>query len=214
MQTYTLSRGNVLSRIYLGFFASLATAAVGLYVGQYVPPGLFMPLVLVEMVMIIAAMFIQRARRIGMTFVLVFTFISGMTLFPVIAAYTTMLGATTVLEAVGVSAGAFLVAALVASRTENDFRFLGGFLMIALVALLLMGLVSFFVGYSSTFQLGYSVLGIAVFIGYVLFDINRIARHGVAVEQVPWVVLSLYLDFINLLLFVLRLLGVLQSNRR
>lgn len=214
MQTYTLSRGNVLSRIYLGLFASLGMAAIGLYVGQFVPPGLLMILSLVELVAIIVAMFAQRSRSIGMTFVLGFTFVSGMTLFPVIAMYTSMLGATTVLEAVGVSAGAFLVAAMVASKTTNDFRFLGGFLFIGLIALMLMGLISLFVGFSSTFQLGYSMLGIAIFIGYVLFDINRIARNGVAAEQVPWVVLSLYLDFINLLLFVLRLLGVLQSNRR
>lgn len=214
METYTLSRGNVLSRIYLGLCASLATAAVGLYVGQYVPVAMLGLLSLVELIMIVVAMFIQRSRRIGMAFVLFFTFLSGMTLFPVMAAYASQLGATTLLEAVAVSAGSFLIAGFVASRTSNDFRFLGGFLMIGLIALLLMGLVSFFVGFSSTFQLGYSMLGIAVFIGYVLFDINRISRYGVSVEQVPWVVLSLYLDFVNLLLFILRLFGVLQSNRR
>ncbi|MCL6547516.1 MAG: Bax inhibitor-1/YccA family protein [Alicyclobacillus sp.] len=214
MQSYTLVRNQVLGRIYLGLCLSLATAFLGLYAGQYVPPGVTGVLMLVELGMIVAAMFIQRRRSIGMPFVLAFTFISGVTLYPAIAYYATLLGAATLMKAVAVSAGSFLVASLVASRTSYDFSFLGGFLLIGLVAVLLMGVVSFFVGFSSTMELAYALIGVAVFIGYVLFDVNRIAHMGVTPEQAPWVVLSLYLDFVNLLLFVLRLFGVMQSSRR
>lgn len=214
MQTYALTKQSILSRVFFGLFLSLVTALAGLFVGQYVPPTMMAVLSIVELVMIVSAMFIQRRRRIGMPFVLVFTFISGITLFLPIAYYTSTLGAATVLEAVGVAAAAFLIAGAVASRTSYDFSFLGGFLFIGLIAILLMGLVSFFIGFSTVTQLIYSVLGVAVFIGYVLFDVNRIAHMGVSEEQIPWVVLSLYLDLINLILFVLRLFGVLQSSRR
>lgn len=214
MDAYSVARNSLLGRVYFGLCASLVTALIGLVVGSYVPTPIIGILAIAELVMIVAAMFIQRSRRIGMTFVLVFTFISGITLFPTIAYYASMLGAVTVLKAVGVSAGAFLIAAVVASRTSYDFSFLGGFLFIGLIAILLMGLVSFFIGFSTMAGLIYSVIGIAVFVGYVLFDVNRIAHNGVTADQVPWVVLSLYLDLINLLLFVLRLFGVLQSSRR
>jgi len=214
MQAYALTRNSLLSKVFRGLFMSLLTAMVGLYAGQYVPLRLLQLLVIVELVMIVVAMFVQRRRRIGMAFVLTFTFISGMTLLPTMAHYASTLGTSMVLEAVGVAAAAFLIAAVTASRTSMDFSFLGGFLFIGLIALLLMGLVSMFTGFSTMAELIYSLLGIAIFIGYVLFDVNRMAHKGVTEEQVPWVVLSLYLDLVNLILFVLRLFGILQSNRR
>lgn len=193
---------------------SLLAAFIGLYIGQYVPLTLVVVLTFVELIMIFVAMFMQRRRNIGMPFVLSFTFISGITLYPMIQYYTNMLGGQLVLEAAGVTAAAFLVAAIVASQTSMDFSFLGGFLFVGLIAIVLMGLVSIFTGFSTVMNLTYSVLGVAIFVGYILFDVNRIARSGVAAEHVPWVVLSLYLDIINLFLFVLRLFGVLQSSRR
>jgi FtsH-binding integral membrane protein len=203
-----------MSRVFLGLGLSLITAFAGVYVGQYVPPLLVGVLMLVELGMIIIAMIMQRSRRIGMPFVLTFSFISGVTLYPTIAYYVYTLGAPTLLKALGVSAAAFLVAAAVASRSSFDFTFLGGFLFIGLLALLLMGLVSFFIPFSTQAGLIYSLIGIAVFVGYVLFDVNRLVHFGITDDQVPWVVLSLYLDFVNLFLFILRLFGVLQSDRR
>jgi len=214
METYAVTRSSVFGRIFLGLGISLVMAFIGVVTGQYVPTGLLMLLMLVEIGMIVGAMFLQRRRQIGMTFVLAFTFISGMTLYPALAHYEMLLGPTTLLRAIGVSAVAFIVAAGIASRTSFDFSFLGGFLMIGLVAIVIMGLVSMFIGFSTITGLVYSLVGIAVFVGYVLFDVNRIAHQGISEAHVPWVVLSLYLDFINLLLFVLQLLGILGQSRR
>lgn len=214
VETYTLVRENILGKVFFGLFLSLLSAFVGVCVGTFVPRPLITLLVVVELVMIVVAMVRQRRRNIGMPFVMAFTFISGITLWPILATYATILGPAVVLKAIGVSAVAFLVAAIVASRTSLDFSFLGGFLFVGLIAILLMGVVSLFISFSSMTQLVYSLLGIAIFVGYVLFDVNRIAHKGVSQTQVPWVVLSLYLDFVNLLLFVLQLFGVLQSNRR
>ena len=214
MHSYALSRSNVLSRIFLGLFGSLLLATAGVYVGQFVPPTAIMILMIVELVMIISAMFIQRRRSIGYGFVYAFTFVSGVTLFPVISSYLLTLGPAPVIKALAVTAGAFLISSVVASRTSLDFSFLGGFLFIGLMAILLMGVVSIFIPFSTMTSLVYSLIGIGVFIGYVLYDVNRIAHMGVAESQVPWVVLSLYLDFVNLFLFVLRLMGVLGSDRR
>lgn len=214
MEAYTLVRGNVLGKVFVGLFWSLVAAFAGVSIGSYIPWPVIVLLGLVELIMLVAAMFLQRRKSIGMPFVLAFTFISGITLWPTLVHYTALLGPGMVLKAIGVSAVAFLVAAVVASRSSLDFSFLGGFLFIGLIAIVLMGVVSLFIGFSTLTELIYSLLGIAIFIGYVLFDVNRIARMGLSEEQVPWVVLSLYLDFINLLLFVLRLFGVLQSDSR
>ncbi|WAH36589.1 Bax inhibitor-1/YccA family protein [Alicyclobacillus dauci] len=214
MEAYTLSQNRLLGRVFFGLFGTLLAALVGVGVGTQIPMGMIAVLSLVELVMIFVAMFRQRKKAIGFGFVYAFTFISGVTLWPIVHQYAMTLGAGLVLKALAVSAGSFLIAAIVASRTSLDFSFLGGFLFVGLMAILLMGLVSLFTGFSSLASLIYSLLGIAIFIGYILFDVNRIARYGIAEQQVPWVVLSLYLDFVNLFLFVLRLMGVLGSSDR
>lgn len=214
MQTYSLSENRVLSRVFMGLFGTLLAALVGVMVGTQLPPVVVPFLSIVELVMIFVAMFRQRKKAIGYGFVYAFTFISGITLWPIVAHYSVTLGPVVVVKALAVAAGSFLIAAIVASRTSMDFSFLGGFLFIGLMAILLMGLISLFTGFSTVANLIYTLLGIAIFIGYILFDVNRIARYGIAEQQIPWVVLSLYLDFVNLFLFVLRLFGVLGGSDR
>jgi len=203
----------VSARVFPVFFVSLLVALVGVYAGSLLPPRWVMPLALIEVGMILFAMLFRRRHSVGYPFLFTFTFISGMTLAPIILAYTSTIGASEVLNAFCVTVFAFGGAALYASRSKADFRFLGGFLFIGLLALLAMGVVSIFSPFSSTAAMVYSLLGIAIFIGYTLFDVNRLTRYGVAPEDVPMVVLSLYLDFVNLFLFVLRFFGVNLRSR-
>jgi FtsH-binding integral membrane protein len=196
------------ARVLPSFFISLLIGTIGLYAGQYVPPALFLPLSIVEIIMIFAAVIVRRKRSAGFTFVYSFTLISGITLYPIILTYASDLGWRMIMEAFAVTVFAFGGAAAYASITKANFNFLGGFLFMGLLVLLGMGLVNLFLPFSTQAEMVYSIIGIATFIGYVLFDVSRITRYGVAEEDVPWIVLSLYLDFVNLFLFILRFFGV------
>lgn len=213
-KTYVATRQGALGKVFFGLALSLVTAFLGVYAGQYVPLGLIRVLAFVELGMIIVAMLMQRRRRIGMPFVFAFTFISGITLYPTMAYYAGLLGPTELLKGIGISAIAFTVAAIVASRTSFDFSFLGGFLLIGLIAILGMGILSFFIGFGTGTHMVISIVGIMVFVGYVLFDVNRLAHNGITDDLVPFVVLSLYLDLINLILFVLQLMGLMGGQSR
>ncbi|WDL98682.1 Bax inhibitor-1/YccA family protein [Alicyclobacillus sp. ALC3] len=210
---YAVSRSHLMSRVFFGLFLSLLASVIGLGVGQFVPPLWLHMLWFLDIAMLFVAMFVRRSKGIGMPFVLVFTFVLGMGLYPTIAAYASAIGATLVLEAAAITGASFLVAALVASRSSFDFTFLRGFLFIGLVALVLMGLASLFINFGTTAALVYTWLGIAIFIGYILFDVNRMVHYGVSEQMVPWMVLSLYLDIVNLFLFILQLFGINTSRR-
>lgn len=207
---YTIytERRLVTQRILPSLFFSLLFASLGMYAGRFVPEVLFLPIAILELVMIVAAAFVRRKRRVGYAFLYSFTFLSGITLYPAIFYYLSAIGAANVLKALGITVFAYGVAALYAAATKADFNFLAGFLFIGLIALVAMGIVNLFVPFGRTVDMAYSLLGILIFIGYTLFDVSLITRYGVAEEDVPWVVLSLYLDFINLFLFVLRLMGI------
>lgn len=198
--------------IFPALFFSLLLAGAGYLTGEIIPPALYLPLMVVQLVMIIAAVFIRRRRAVGYGFLYIFTFISGITMYPVLTAYTELLGETTVLQAFGVTVLAYGGAALYASITKADFSFLGGFLFIGVLVLMAMGIMSFFIPFTQTANWVYTLLGILIFVGYTLYDTSRIVRHGVAREDVPFVVLSLYLDFVNLFLYVLRLFGLFSND--
>ena len=99
-----------------------------------------------------------------------------------------------------------------AAKSKRNFSFLGGFLLAALLAMVAIGLFNMFSPLSSTAMLAYSFIGVLVFSGYVLFDISRMKHHGVRAEDVPLMALSLYLDFINLFVSILRIFGILNSR--
>lgn len=208
----SMSQGTLRGRVLLGLFGSLLCASAGTFIGQYVPPVLYMPIWLAMIIMVVVASFVRR-RPVSWTFVTIFTLLSGMTLTPILMMYSQMIGIRMVEEALLVTTGAFGVTAFIASRKNADFGFLRSFLSVGIVVLIGLMLVNMIFPLGSAMVLGYTYLGIAVFVGYMLFDINRLTRYGASPEQIPGIVLSLYLDFINLFLFILQLFGLNVRSR-
>lgn len=194
------------------FAFSLAIAFIGTMAGVFVPPALFLPLSILEFAMLIVAFFIRRKKMMSYSFLYIFTFISGITTYPIVAYYTSTVGGGVVIMAFATTSVVFGGLSLYASKTKRDFSFLGGMLMAALLALIAISIFNFFVQLNSTAMLAFSFIGVLVFSGCVLFDISRMKQHGVTAEEVPLMALNLYLDFVNLFINILRIFGILSSD--
>jgi FtsH-binding integral membrane protein len=194
------------------FALSLGFSFIGTLVGAYVPAGLFLPLSILELVMLVSAFFLRRRKAVSYSFLYIFTFISGITLYPIVAHYLATAGANTVILAFGTTTTVFTGISIYASKTKRNFSYLGGFLMAALLALVAISIFNIFWPLSSMGMLVFSFIGVMVFSGYILFDINQMKRYGVSAENVPLMALSLYLDFINLFISILRIFGILSKN--
>ncbi|MFC4619738.1 Bax inhibitor-1 family protein [Camelliibacillus cellulosilyticus] len=203
-------------RPYAKFFAmlfmALLAAAVGMYAGQYVPRGLFLPLTIVYIAMVFMMFWARKRKAIGYGMMFAFTFVSGLILYPAIFNYVSVLGAGVVLRAAGITAFAFGGTALYAVVSKRDFRFLGGFLFVSIIALIGMGILQIFFPLSGTAQLVLSGFGIFVFIGYTLFDFSRLTHDGFTDSDIPLLVVCIYLDIINLFLYILQFIGVLSRD--
>jgi uncharacterized protein len=81
-----------------------------------------------------------------------------------------------------------------------------------LLALVVISIYNIFFPLGSTAMLAFSIIGVIVFSGYVLFDFSRMKHYGVRPEEVPLMALNLYLDFINLFVSILRIFGILSSK--
>jgi len=93
----------------------------------------------------------------------------------------------------------------------QDFSWLGGGLFAALFVLLFWSLLNSIMGFGMGGRMIFSLVGALIFIGYILYDTsNLIHVHGP--DDYIIATVSLYLDIINLFLYLLQLLQSLQGG--
>ncbi|MEX3916355.1 Bax inhibitor-1/YccA family protein [Paraburkholderia sp. BR10872] len=112
-----------------------------------------------------------------------------------------------------ISAGTYGATSVYGYTTRADLSRLGSFLFMGLAGIVIAGLVNLFVD-SSTLQLAVSVIGALVFTGLTAYDTQRIRNLYIADEDDVVAgkkaivgALALYLDFLNIFVMLLRLLG-------
>ncbi|WP_248926277.1 Bax inhibitor-1 family protein [Paenibacillus hamazuiensis] len=214
-RTVSYAHSGSFAHVLQTFALSLLLSFVGTLLGALFIPASLVPLfIVVELVMLVAAFIIRiRGRHIGYGFLYAFTAVSGVTLYPVIQTYGGLIGANLVSGAFFATAAIFGGLAFYAHRSQRDFSYLGGFLFAATIGLIVMSLIAMFVPMGGTMNLVWSLLGILIFSGWVLYDVSQY-KHGVAAEEVPLAALNIYLDFINLFLYILRFLAAITGNSR
>lgn len=136
---------------------------------------------------------------------LVYSFLNGLTLSVIFFVYTR----SSVTLAFGVSAGMYGAMALYGLVTKRDLTSWGSFFRMGLFGIIILMVAGFFI-HATALQMTIATLGIFVFLGLTAYDNQKLKRiaaapHGESVAVFG--ALVLYLDFINLFLFVLRLLG-------
>jgi FtsH-binding integral membrane protein len=199
------------------FFISLFISLIGTVVGaMLIPraPGLYFVAAIAEFIMIIAAVFLRMKSRVSYGFVYAYTFLSGFTLFPILGYYVASIGIPLVASAVIITTVAFGGLAFYGYTTKRNLSFLSSILFIGLIVLVGFSLVGIFV---PGINVGISGLliasaGIIIFSGYTILDMNMYARYMRSEADLPWCVLALFLDYINLLLYVLRILRIFAGR--
>jgi modulator of FtsH protease len=145
----------------------------------------------------------QAGRHVGGLNVLLmalFTGFAGLYLAPVVA----LAGPATAGNALATTSVVFVGLSVYATVTKRDFSFLGAFVFTAILALIAGSLLNVFLFHSPAAQGALSVVGCLIFSAAILFDVWRLSKTMSFDEPVAFA-LTLYLDFINLFLFVLQL---------
>jgi hypothetical protein len=123
---------------------------------------------------------------------------------------------TSIVSTFFVCAGTFLACSIYGWSTKRDLTSFGGFLMMGLIGIIIASLVNLFIQ-SSGLSMMISYIGVFVFVGLTAYDTQKI-KHlamtqpgdleaGVVRKGAILGALSLYLDFINLFLMLLRIFG-------
>ena len=145
----------------------------------------------------------------ALTLFMIYAALLGLTLTPIFLAYT---GAS-ITRVFFISAAAFGALSLYGYTTQRDLSPFGTFLIMGLIGIIIASLVNLFLA-SSALNFVISVVGVLVFAGLTAWDTQKIKEMydvnddgSVAGRKAVMGALTLYLDFINLFLMLLRLFG-------
>jgi len=150
-------------------------------------------------------MFLHTAFPLNMLLMALFTASSGFTLGVYFIAY-----GDTAQKALSLTVLTTFLTGLIAMYSGLDFEWMGKFLFIALIILVIYSLISIFVRIRGRKIM--AALGVLIFTGYLLFDFNRLAKLKAVADANNWdtalnFAISIYLDIINLFISLMNLMS-------
>lgn len=139
-----------------------------------------------------------------------YSVINGATLSVIFLAYTL----SSIANVFFITAGTFAAMAFIGYTTKKDLSGMGKMLMMALIGLIIATVVNLFLR-STGLQLIVSYIGVLVFVGLTAYDTQKIKQMlmmaedtGETAQKIALLgALSLYLDFVNMFLYLLRIFG-------
>ncbi len=214
-QTATRSTGveinKVLKNTYMLLSMTLAFSAVTAGISMAV--GLSHMAALVMMIGAFVLMFVvnkKADKASGIFWIFAFTGLMGASLGPMLNVYAAMPnGASMIMQALGGTALIFFALSGYALTSKKDFSFMGGFLMVGLIVVLIASIANIFFAIPAV-QLAISSAVIMIMSGLILFDTSRII-HGGETNYIRATV-SLYLNIYNIFVHLLSILGVFGSD--
>jgi FtsH-binding integral membrane protein len=214
--TTALSAG-FLSQSFAWMFVGLLLTAAVAWVVQGSPTLVnaaaqwYFPVLIAQIVLVVAisGAINRLSASVALGLFLVYAALMGITLSFIFIAYE--LGS--IVGAFVSAAGMFGAAAAYGAITKRSLASIGGYLFMGLIGIIIASLVNIFLLHSAALDLGISILGVLIFVGLTAFHVQRIARGDLAAytgsmeKGAVLGALSLYLDFINIFLFLLRIFG-------
>ena len=180
------------------------------YEGGLTTFGWITTLAPIGLVLLIGFGFNKYSVKFLLGIFILYSTLTGISLSTIFAIYSTSSISTTFF----ISALTFGVMALTGYTTKTDLTKIGSLLIMGVVGIVIASIVNMFIG-SSLMDYIISIIGVLVFTGLTAYDVQKIKNIGNQIDQgsetaqkmMVLGALTLYLDFINLFLMLLRLFG-------
>ena len=216
--TLAVEQNKVLRNTYMMLGLTMIPTVIGAFIGTSINfsfmaqhpimSSLLMFGVMMGMLFAVTAL---RNSVWGIVALLGFTFVAGVFLGPILqVALHFKNGAQLVGMAAGGTGIIFLSLSTLATVTKKDYSFMGKFLFIGLIMLIVASLANMFFQIPAL-ALTISAIAVMIFSAFILFDVSRIV-HGGETNYVM-ATLSLYLDIYNLFINLLQLLMAFSGER-
>lgn len=216
---YTASVSSVMKQVYLRMtLALVVTAFVSMFCANSISYMLFIAqnswamwgMIILELGLVIgiSAGINKLSSTVATLLFFLFAVVNGMMLAPIFIVYT----GVSIAKTFFITAGTFAAMSIYGYCTNKDLSRIGSFLFMALIGLIIASIVNIFV-HSSGLDWIISIIGVLIFVGLTAWDTQQIKNMAQmapssSVGRLATIgALSLYLDFINMFLYLLRIFG-------
>ena len=218
LQTYMaqvygwMTVGLLLTAFVAWYAANSAAVMVLLFTNRVFLIGLI--IAQLALVIVLSAMIQKLSAGVTTMLFMLYSALTGLTLSSIFIVYT----AASIASTFVVTAGMFGAMSLFGDTTKRDFSGVGNMLFMALIGIVLASLVNFWLK-SEALMWAVTYIGVIVFVGLTAYDTQKLKNMGEQIDTRDTSnlrkysilgALTLYLDFINLFLMLLRIFG----NRR
>lgn len=201
-----------LALVITGFTAYGIANSPGMLIEIATNKMLFFGLIIAELALVIglSAAINRLSLTVATLMFVIYSVINGATLSLIFALYTM----SSISSVFFITAGTFAVMAFIGYTTKTDLSSMGKFLFMALIGIIIASVVNIFLK-STGLELIVSYVGVLVFVGLTAYDTQKIKKMlweagdtGETAQKIALLgALSLYLDFVNLFLHLLRIMG-------
>ncbi len=166
-------------------------------------PGIMFLLFAVELGIIFTSRMWSTKKPLNRILFALFAFITGITIAPLLTIVAGVPGGSALIaKALFATVLMFSATALFGWTTKIDFSGIRGFLFMALIGMIIVSVIGFFIPWGNTFELVFSGIGIVLFSAFTVHDFQKLKRFPE--DRYIDAALMLYLDIFNLFIFILR----------
>jgi hypothetical protein len=190
------------------YWAAATPAVINVVLGNQ---AVFFGLIIVELALVVGLTWAIRriSATTAMALFLLYSFVNGLTLSVIVLLYTDASLASTFM----IAAGMFGIMAVYGYATHRDLSRLGSIMLMGLIGIILAGVVNIFLG-NNELDIIISAIAIIIFTALTAYDMQKIKAMGMMAtddagrsKQAIYGALMLYLDFINIIIKLLRFTG-------
>ncbi|MFP6294152.1 Bax inhibitor-1/YccA family protein [Helicobacter pylori] len=162
-----------------------------------------------EIAALFGLMFSKSKPGLNLFMLFAFTSLSGVTLVPLLGMVIAKAGLGAVWQALGMTTIVFGLMSVYALKTKNDLANMGKMLFIALIVVVVCSLINLFLG-SPMFQVVIAGASTILFSLYIAYDTQNIVK-GMYDSPIDAAV-DLYLDFLNVFISILQIIGIFSDR--
>lgn len=201
------SHGSAIRKTWLYFLYYWVIFGVGTYLGQFVPPALYLPISIALFALIMISLFVKSSRKFSGLISNVFAFLIGVLSYTSFMYYLSALGTQAFYGNIALAIGAFAAFGILGYFMIDDASGLGKYLFVTLIALIVASLIGLFIN-NPIFHTVISVIGLGLFLLYTVYDFNRMKLGNFSPREMGF---NLFINLLNIIMHILRLASILKD---
>ena len=196
-QSQDKNQTHAYAKVWLYFMYYWIIFGIGCYFGQYLPMSWRKPLSLGLLILILATLFIKRARKYGLVISHIYAIIVGLLSYALFTTYLQNLGAEVFYKNIILAIGAFIAFGIIG----YDASSMGKYLFVTLIALIIAGIIGIFIN-NPIFHTVITIVSLLLFLLYTLYDFNRMKRGQFSPREMGF---NLFINLLNIIEDILSL---------